>query len=374
MRWACSNSGYTCTGMNTPRACSPGEDIGTCAVELAASGTSSPCTVQSSVDARRLGRSMRVRHASAPPSRTRSASPRWIARLARLTSDWGLLPPIPDTVLVRGVAPIRVGHEEPRIAVAPREQPHDVDGVGAGQRRRARPAVVGRAPQRLGDQVDRLDARWPPGRHGCSADRHRSGPVCGGRPRAPPTSTRNLTDRSTLGSARRAPTIRPSTCSCSAPPTSVARRWLRSCCATTSRRLVWRPTSPRPGSTRVAARRRPTAWRPWPTAGSTCSDHCSRQLDADMVRAGRPRDRDGARARARSGGPPPRRARQDLHAQGAGRAARTASAPAPPTSRWPTGWRGSRRHGRAASLMGRGLRRRSSMSTTPSDATARRTR
>ena len=29
MRCACSNSGYTCTGMNTPRACSPGDDIGT---------------------------------------------------------------------------------------------------------------------------------------------------------------------------------------------------------------------------------------------------------------------------------------------------------------------------------------------------------
>ena len=51
--------------------------------------------------------------------------------------------------------------EEPRIAIAPGEQPHDVDGVGAGQRRCARPAVVRGAPQRLGDQVDRLDRGGP---------------------------------------------------------------------------------------------------------------------------------------------------------------------------------------------------------------------
>ena len=130
------------------------------AIDRAASGTSSACTVQSS-SAPAARAPIRVRHASAPPSSTRSASPAWIARQARFTSDCGLLPPMPVHGGGAWLGADPLGDEAPGIAVAPRQQAHDVDGVGAGQGRRTDAGVLGGPAERLGDQIDRLERRGP---------------------------------------------------------------------------------------------------------------------------------------------------------------------------------------------------------------------
>ena len=169
-------------------------------------------------------------------------------------------------------------------------------GIGARERGVADAGVVGGPSQRLRDEIDGLEHVGSPIDAVADLTRPDQAPVCagsthevlatihgtralpvdcdGGRPLR---AQRAIWSEASRAAPRRPPrrptrtnTLPPSTCSSSAPRTSAAPRWRRSCCAAISTRPAWRPRCRRPGSTRAPCRPPPTASPPWPTAASTC--------------------------------------------------------------------------------------------------------
>ena len=68
--------------------------------------------------------------------------------------------PVTDVALRRRAHPL--ADQRGRVAVAPRQQADGVHGVGTGEGGVAGAGVLGGAPQRLDDEVDRLEHLGPP--------------------------------------------------------------------------------------------------------------------------------------------------------------------------------------------------------------------